>query len=288
MKGAMFRRPSPVFAAVLLMPLFPPAVPVAAQEGPVELADDPFEITDPKAAAPGEAELAVVGSYTRARGGRVRDTGGAETELELGMAPRLEIRLGQTGAYGNLEVRRRLGLVADQAGGATENNERAYWGGATRLGALYQLTDERGAIPAIGLLGRARTIHGPGRTAYEAEAIALIGKTVLRGERPLGVHVNFGWVARLDPQTGERPSRYLVNASVGQTVSNNTALVATYAREQQERGQPDFSLVQLGLRRRLADGRTVFGLAAGVRTNRDSPRFQLAFAVQWELGGGVR
>ena len=57
------------------------------------------------------------------------------------------------------------------------------------------------------------------------------------------------------------------------------------AREQQERGQRDFSLVQFGLRHRLPGGRTVLGLAAGVGTNRDSPRFELAFAVQWSFGG---
>lgn len=260
------------------------AAPAAAQEEPITLADDPFEITDPVAAPPGEAELAVVGTYTRARRGRVRDTAGSETELELGVAPGLSLRLGQTGAYGNLDVRRRLGF----AGGGTlgEEGERAYWGGATRLGALYQLAEERGAVPAIGLLGRARTIYGPGRPAYETDLAALFGKTFARdGGLPFGVNLNLGWVARIDPLPGERPSRYFVNASLGQAVRYDTALVATYAREQQERGQRDFSLVQVGVRHRLASGRTVLGLAGGFGTNRDSPRFELAFAVQWSFGG---
>ncbi len=286
--------PAPAAALLLLLLLAPllPAGPAAAQEEPITLADDPFEITDPVTAPPGDAELAVVGTYTRARRGRVRDTGGADTELEIGVAPRFSLRLGQTGAYGNLDVRRRLGFAsaAGGAGASDEEGARAYWGGSTRLGALYQLAEERGAVPAIGLLGRARMIYGPGRPAYEADLAALFGKTFAGGAAglPFGINLNLGWVARIDPLPGERPNRYFVNASIGQAIRHDTALVATYAREQQERGQRDFSLVQLGVRQRLPDGRTVLGLAFGVGTNRDSPRFEVAFAVQRAVSLGWR
>lgn len=284
----MPRRTSPALLALLpAMLLLPAALPAAAQEGPIELADDPFEITDPKASAPGEAELAVIGSYERARRGRVRNTAGAESELGIGVAPRLEIRLGEIGAYGNLNVRRNLDFRTDTTG-AGERREPAAFGGATRLGALYQLTDEQGALPAIGLLGRVRLVYGPGRPAYETEAIALVGKTILHGERPLAVHLNLGWVTRLETLPGERPSRYLFNASIGLAVLRDTALVAAYLREQQERGERDFSLAQVGIRQRMPDGRTVLGLVAGVGGNRDSPRFQIAFAVQWAFGSGGR
>jgi hypothetical protein len=214
--------------------------------------------------------------------------------LEIGVAPRLSLRLGQIGAYGNLEVRRRLGFAVQGtgadvgAGGDTSSDsvQRAYWGGATRLGALYQLTEERGAVPAIGLLGRGRVIYGPGRPAYETDLALLFGKTFPGGGGlPLGLNLNLGWVARIDPLPGERPGRVFVNASVGQAVAHDTALVATYAREQQERGQKDFSLIQLGVRQRLPGGRMVVGLAAGVGTNRDSPRFEIAFALQWLFTG---
>ncbi|WP_211259483.1 hypothetical protein [Belnapia moabensis] len=273
--------------AVVLLPLFVAVVPSAvAQDEPIELADDPFEITDPIAAPPGAAEVGFVGSYERARRGRVRDTGGVEAEFEMGLVPGLELRLGQTGAYGNLETRRKLGTVADLSG-STDDAGRALWGGATRLGALYQLSDGRSGSPAVGLLGRVRTLYGPGRTGYETEAVALIGKTFRERDRPLGLHVNLGWVARIDPQPGERPNRFLINASVGQAVSRDTALVLTYAREQQERGDRDYSIVQAGIRHRLQSG-TVLGLAAGAGTNRNSPNFQIAFAVQWQLSEGWR
>ena len=282
-------------ATPLLLLLFSAALPAAAQDEPITLADDPFEITDPIAAPPGQAELAAIGTYTRARRGRVRGTAGVDTELELGVAPRLSLRFGQIGAYGNLEVRRRLGFAVQGTGAdigaggdtASDSVQQAYWGGATRLGALYQLTEERGAVPAIGLLGRGRVIYGPGRPAYETDLVALLGKTFApTGKLPAGLNLNLGWVARLDPLPGERPNRYFFNASVGQAVTRNTALVATYAREQQERDQRDFSLVQVGLRHRLPGGRTVLGLALGLGTNQNSPRYEVAFAVQRLFGGG--
>ena len=278
----------PVLAAALLAPplLLSAAVPAAAQEEPITLADDPFEITDPVAAPVGEAELAVVGSYARSRRGRVRNTAGADTELEVGVAPKLSLRFGQIGDYGNLEVRRRLGFATDRTDDSDDGSQRPNWGGGTVIGALYQLTEGRGAAPVTALQGRARMIYGPGRPAYETDLAALFGKTFPRDSGlPFGVNLNLGWVARIDPLPGERPNRYFANASVGQAVSFDTALVVTYAQEQQERGQRDFGLVQFGVRRRLPGGGAVVGMALGVGTNRDSPRFEVAFAMQWALSG---
>ena len=172
--------------------------------------------------------------------------------------------------------------------GATEEGTRPNWGGVTQFGALYQLTEERGALPTVGVIGRLRLLYGPSRPAREAEVVALVGKTVIGGQRPLGVHLNLGSAVRLDPLPGERLNRYLVNVSIGQTISHDTALVVAYVREQQERGDPDYSLVQAGVRQRLPDWGTTFGLALGVGTNRGSPRAQVAFAFQWEFGGGGR
>ncbi|MBI0535690.1 hypothetical protein D9599_08900 [Roseomonas sp. KE2513] len=272
---------------VLALLLFA-ATPVAAQDEPIELADDPFEITDPIAAAPGTAEIGVVGAYERARQGRIRDTGALQTEYEIGVLPRLELRLGQTGAYGNLETRRRLGTAVDLTDGDTlpqqqEERERARAGGTSGLGLLYQLSEERGAAPAVGLLGRIRTIYGPGRTAYEAEGVALVGKTFRPGRLPLGIHANFGWTTRIDPQPGDRTNRYLFNASIGQAVTSDLALVLTYALSQQERGNRDFSLLQAGLRYRLPNG-AVVGVAGGAGLNRDTPALQISVAVQFALG----
>ena len=132
-------------------------------------------------------------------------------------------------------------------------------------------------------------MYGPGRPAEEAEVVALLGKIVRTGDRPFGVNLNLGWTARLDPKPGDRPNRYLLIATAGQVVSRDTALVASYLRQQQERGERDFDLIQAGVRHRLpGGGGAVVGLAAGVGLTRDSPRFQISFAVQWAIGAGER
>lgn len=218
-------------AAVRVVALFAVVVggPAAAQEReePLTMADDPFEVTDPRAARPGEAELAIVGVWERARSGRARNTFGLETELELGVAPNLEFRIGQGAAYGNLEIRRRIDAASlDEEDG----NGQRRWGGLTRLGFLYQLTEEVGAWPAVGLIGRVRSVYGPGLPAYETDAVALIGKTVPAWGHPVGLHLNLGWTARFDPLPGERPGLYFLNASVGTAITADTVLVAAYAR----------------------------------------------------------
>jgi len=256
-----------------------------AQDQPLTLADDPFEITDPLAAQPGEAELSIVGIYDRARRGRHRGTFALQTELEAGVLPGLAFRIGQEGAYGNLQNRRRLD-AADAMEPRGSNTPA--WGGATRIGALYQIADGQGMLPAIGLLGRVRAVYGPGRPTQEADLVALFGKTLGSGERPLGINLNLGWTTPFDPLPGERAGRYFVNASVGQAFTPDNVLVLAYVREQQERGERDFSLVQAGIRHRLSAGGPVLGFAVGAGIGRDSPAFQLGLAVQWSFGLGQR
>jgi hypothetical protein len=266
----------PFFLLSLLMPFI-----AAAQHEPLTLADDPFEITDPLAASPGEAELSIVGIYERARRGRHRGTVALQSEFEAGVATGLAFRIGQEGAYGNLQTRRRLDAAAPMEG--SEGRAPA-WGGATRIGALYQIAEDRGTMPAIGLLGRVRAVYGPGRPTQEADVVALFGKTLGSGERPLGINMNLGWTRPFDPLPGERTGRYFVNASVGQAFTRDSVLVLTYVREQQERGERDFQLVQAGIRHRLGADGPVLGLAVGAGLGRDSPAFQLGLAVQWSFG----
>ena len=273
-----------LFAATILLTTLTHSRVSLAEDESITLADDPFEVTDPHATPLGETNLSLIGSYERASRGRVRSTLGAETELSTGVAPNLDFRIGQSGAYGNLDIRRRLGTVAIDPSGAAEEQTRAAFGGTSRVGALYQLMEEQAALPAVGLLGRVRALYGPGRVAYVTEATALCGKTLIGGERPVVISLNLGWIARLNPQPIERANRYLLNASIGKAISRDTALVATYAHEQQERGDRDFQLVQVGVRHRLRDRRATLGFAAGFGLNRDSPQFQLSAAVQWELG----
>jgi len=252
-----------------------------AESQPLALADDPFEITDPLVSKPGEAELNVVGLHERARSGSPRGTSALDSELQLGVAPRLEIRLGQLGATGQADPRGRPATLEAMGAGGGGSSTR----GATRLGALYQVTDEAGALPVTAILGRVRTLYGRDRPAYEGDLFALFGYAIGPESRPIGLNLNLGWTTRFNPILGERPGLYSVSATLGQGLSRDTVAVVGYVRRQQERGERDFSLVEIGMRQRLSDGWPVLGLAAGFGTNRDSPRWRVSLAAQWSFGG---
>ncbi len=257
-----------------------------AETQPLALADDPFEVSDPLVARPGEAELNVVGLHERARSGTYRGTSAFDSELQLGVAPRLEIRIGQLGAYGNLDLRGRPATL--EAMGSSTSSGVPAAGGATRLGALYQVTDEAGAVPVTSILGRVRTLYGRDRPAYEGDLFVLLGYAIGPESRPIGLNLNLGYTSRFNPIRGERPGLYSISGTVGQGLSRNTVAVLGYVRRQQERGERDFSLVEVGLRQRFTEEAPILGVAAGFGTNRDSPRWRLSIAAQWSFGGGGR
>jgi hypothetical protein len=265
------------------------AAPLAAgaEEAPqveqLTLADDPFEITDPHAADPGEAELAIVGIYERARQGAYRSTFSLDTELQLGVVRNLELRVGSLGAYGNLETRGRP--AGSSSLGGSDGGGPA-WGGSTRVGVLYQISDGRGVLPLASVLGRVRTVYGPGTPSYEGDVVALFGKTLGTGSRAVGLNLNLGWTNRFAPMPGERPGQYSFTAAVGRGVTPDAVVVLAYARRQQERHERDFSLVEAGIRYRISNDAPILGFAVGAGTTRNTPALQVSLAAQWTFGGG--
>ncbi|WP_372620622.1 hypothetical protein [Falsiroseomonas sp.] len=255
--------PSALFAALML------TMPAAAQEA-VSVAGDPVPVTGPSPNAPGEVDVSLTTVFERARSGRPRRTGSVEFGLDIGLAPALELRLRQSAAHGSIP---------------RAEGEDAEWGGTTSLGLRYQLVEEDGARPALGLLGAVRAGYGPGATAEEVEAALLLGRTFGEGERPLSATLNLGWTVRLDPISGERPGRFALAAAIGRAVTAETAVVGFYAREQQERGDRDSNLLGAGLRHRLREGGPILGVTAAAGIGRDSPALVLALAVQWQFGG---
>ncbi len=260
----------PAVRLFLLVAMLMPAGRGLAQDE-VSIAEDPFDITSPSATPPGEVEVTVGGTYERARRGRDRGTYGGEVEIEAGIAPGLELRLGQRGLYGRAAPR-------------NDEETAPSWGGSTRLGLRWEVAEERGLLPAFSLLGEVRSDYGESRPVYEFDTVALFGKRLIEGDRPVSAYLNLGWTTRPDPLPGERPGRYTVAAALGQAVTPDTVIVAAYIREQQERGERDSNLIQAGFRHRLPDNRTTLGVAIGAGLGRDSPRLQIGVALQWTFG----
>ena len=272
-------------ALLMLLGLGEPAF---TEAQPLALADDPFEITDPVAAKPGEAELNLVGLYERARSGAHRGTIAFDTELQMGIARGLEIRVGQVDAYGNVELRGRPAMLEAMQPVRSQSTGVPASGGATRVEAPYQFTNGSGAFPITSVLGRVRAVYGRDIPGYEGDLFALFAQTIGSGPRAMGLNLNLGWTSRFNPVRGERPSRYSISATIGQGIADDTVLVLGYVRRQQERGERDFSLVEVGLRQRFPGGGPILGLAAGFGTNRDSPAFRVSLAAQWSFGGDAR
>lgn len=260
------------FAALLAV-----ASPLVAEEvEQLTLADDPFETTDPHATDPGQAELAFVTIYERARQGSFRSRMSLDGEIQVGALPGLDIRFGQRSIYGNVESR---GSVA--ARGIDDGMGVPRWAGATRLGALYQFTDGEGVLPIISTVGRIRSTYSGDTPAYEGDFALLLGKTIGSGARAFGINLNLGWTSRLNPSLGERPNRYSLDVAMGRGISPNAVVALAYARRQQERGERDLNIVEAGIRYRLGSNGPVIGVALGAGMNRDSPLFQVNIGAQW-------
>lgn len=174
-----------------------------------------------------------------------------------------------------------------QAGSSRQaaSDERAAWAGLTRIGALCEVPLGPGRTPELAFLAVLRTTYGESATAYESDVVALVGHNIEVGRQVLGLHLNVGWTVRFAVLADERLHRYFVNVSLGQVViATHTAIIATYLREQQARGERDRSMIQGGSRQRFPSLRATTGVAVGAGTNGDSPAFQVAIAFQAELG----
>lgn len=254
------------------------AHPARADTEQLTLADDPFETTDPHATDPGQAELAFVTIYERARQGPYRTRLSLDGEIQVGVAPGLDVRVGQRAAYGNIDSRGR-----STAETRVDGTGLPGWAAAPRFGALYQITDGQGVLPLVSVLGRVRSTYTHDFPSYESDLVALFGKAIGSGPRAFGINLNLGWTARLNPIPGERPNLLFLNAAIGRAITSNAVVVLAYARGQQEHGERDLSIVEAGIRYRFGDG-PVLGAAIGLGTTRDSPSLQVSFGVQWGFG----
>jgi hypothetical protein len=98
------------------------------------------------------------------------------------------------------------------------------------------------------------------------------------------LHANIGWVARIEPEPGERPGRYTGAAAISQAVRPDTLLGLSWLREQRERGERDADIILGSVRHRLAEN-LILGASAGGGVGRDTPRVVLGVSLKWIIGG---
>lgn len=253
----------------LLLALGLLASPVLAEE-PDWISEDPAGITGPGAVPVGQVQVTFGLGFDRARSGRARDSWGGSVDIEAGLAPGLDLQFTQSGGYG-------------QSGSRLPEDEAPAWGGTSELGLRLELAGQRGWLPALGVIALARAEYGRFRPAQEGE-VGLLMASTLTEDRPVTLSLNLGWVARLDPEPGERAGRYTGAVAISQAVRPDTMIGLTWTREQQDEGERDANVILGSVWHRLADN-LLLGAAAGGGVGRDSPRLQLGVALKWVFGG---
>jgi hypothetical protein len=248
-------------AATLL--LLAAATPVLAQEeGAKPDTGAPFSVGDAFTEERGSFQLELEGGFERSRQGR--DLFDAGPRLKYGVTDRLELSLGGNYGFGD-------------ASGANE--------GSVAPGVTYRVLDQSGWIPSIAVVAGVDLPFGPGHGGIATDLGATASWTTGRGPGAFGLHLTGAWVARPDPEEGERRNGHVLGAAISHVVTPETVLVAGYVEESQDRGEQAQRLVEAGFSRELWRN-TSLGVAAGAGLNDDSPRYRLRAALKYSFSSG--
>jgi hypothetical protein len=239
------------------------ASPVLAQgDGATPSTGAPFAVGDTFTQDRGDFQFELEGGFARSRDGR--DLFDAGPTLKYGVTDRLELSLG--GSYG----------FGDD-GGANQ--------GSVAPAVTYRLLDQTGWVPSVAVFAGASLPFGPGHGAVATDLGAVASWITGRGPGAFGLHLTGSWVARPDPEPGERRHGHVLGAAISHVVAPETLLVAGYVEESQDRGEQAERLVEAGFSRTLW-GNTSLGVAAGAGLNDDSPRYRLRAALIYSLPAG--
>jgi len=234
--------------------------------------EDPFGLIG---VAPTDAggKTATLGlGFTRARDGQNRNLYGGAAEAEAGLVEGLDLRFAQTLEYG-------------AAAPNPSDEATRVWGGLTQLGLRWQIVDEEGWRPAMGVFGALRTAYGEtSRPSQSAQIVGLLSKTLIEGERKLALTVNAGWSEIFNAIPGERSGRYEAAVGLAQNIGTATSLGLSYLLNQQDHGEKDQNIIAAGLWHRLGDTGPILGFGAGAGVSDDSPRFLVFASAKWVFG----
>ncbi|MGG5888802.1 hypothetical protein ACLF3G_16820 [Falsiroseomonas sp. HC035] len=246
-------------AALLLLGLAPAQ---AQEEAAAPDTGAPFSVGDAFTESRGDFQLELEGGFERTRQGR--DLFEAGPTLKYGVTDRLELSLG--GVYG--------------FGDASGTNQ-----GSVAPGVTYRLLDQSGWIPSVAVVAGVDLPFGPGHGSIATDLGATASWITGRGPGAFGLHLTGAWVARPDPEEGERRHGHVLGAAISHVVTPETVLVAGYVEESQDRGEQARRLVEAGFSRALWEN-TTLGVAAGAGLNDDSPRYRLRVALKYSFSAG--
>ena len=252
------------------------AQPILSARGETEpLMEDPFGIIGAAPIAAGGQTLSLGLGYSRARDGANRDLYSGALEAEAGLVRGLDLRLAQAAEYG-------------PAGPYPADDTKRLWGGLSQLGLRWQILEEDGWRPALGVFGALRTAYGETSVPSQGgQIVGLLGKTIIEGPRPLALSFNAGWSELFNAAPGERAGRYEFAAGLTQNLAQNTSLGVSYLRYQQDQGQQDLNLIAAGLWHRLGPAGPIMAAGAGAGIGDYSPSFLVFASLKWLFGAAA-
>ncbi|MCA4919910.1 MAG: hypothetical protein ING82_10815 [Roseomonas sp.] len=252
------------------------ALPILPAHGETEaLMEDPFGIIGVAPTPVGGQTLSLGLGYSRAREGANRDLYGGALEAEAGLVRGLDLRFAQAAEYGPAAP-----YPADDA--------KRVWGGLSQLGLRWQVLEEDGWRPAMGVFGALRTAYGEtSGPSQSGQIVGLLSKTIIEGPRPLALSFNAGWSELFNAAPGERAGRYEFAAGLTQSIGQDTSLGFSYLRNQQDRGEQDQNIIAAGIWHRLGKAGPIMAAGAGAGIGDDSPRFLVFASLKWLFGAAV-
>ncbi|MCA3414840.1 MAG: hypothetical protein INF84_09570 [Roseomonas sp.] len=252
------------------------ALPTLPAHGETEaLMEDPFGIIGVTPTAAGGQTLSLGLGYSRAREGANRNLYGGALEAEAGLVRGLDLRFAQAIEYGPAAP-----YPADDA--------KRVWGGLSQLGLRWQILEEDGWRPAMGVFGALRTAYGEtSGPSQSGQIVGLLSKTLIEGPRPLALSFNAGWSELFNAAPGERAGRYEFAAGLTQSIGQDTSLGFSYLRNQQDRGEQDQNILAAGIWHRLGRAGPIMAAGAGAGIGDDSPSFLVFASLKWLFGAAV-
>jgi hypothetical protein len=252
------------------------ALPILPAHGETEaLMEDPFGIIGVAPTPVGGQTLSLGLGYSRAREGANRNLYGGALEAEAGLVRGLDLRFAQAAEYGPAAP-----YPADDA--------KRVWGGLSQLGLRWQILEEDGWRPAMGVFGALRTAYGEtSGPSQSGKIVGLLSKTLIEGPRPLALSFNAGWSELFNAAPGERAGRYEFAAGLTQSVGQDTSLGFSYLRNQQDRGEQDQNILAAGIWHRLGRAGPIMAAGAGAGIGDDSPRFLVFASLKWLFGAAA-
>lgn len=152
--------------------------------------------------------------------------------------------------------------------------------GDVEVGALYQLSDARGAVlPALAIEGGVLFPLGPREGTETNLALLATRPLTERGTAGPALHLNVAWRHMADGSPTEREDRYVAAVGYSHPVSQSTTLLVDFVREEERRRGREANLIEVGVRQRVAEN-LVLSAGIGFGIGDESPSTRIIVGVQ--------